>query len=131
GASKEATGVHPVEGEGILVVGGVEPHSSDADNAQGEGPTAEFELEALSLENVELVTGCSITQVWLVWPPLPYFLASLLNTNLAFLYPAASRRPVLLLLSHRGAERPCCNGRAEQGHPCHIEGGLRLVLEPG
>ncbi|PON74715.1 hypothetical protein PanWU01x14_047740 [Parasponia andersonii] len=63
GASKEAIIVHLVEEEGILVVGGVKPHSSDADNAQGEGPVAEFELEVLSLENVELVAGHSITQV--------------------------------------------------------------------
>ncbi|PON40058.1 hypothetical protein PanWU01x14_300010 [Parasponia andersonii] len=66
GASKEATGVCLAGGEGVLAVGRVESRSSNADNAQGKSPAAEFELEVLSLENVELIAGRSITQVWLV-----------------------------------------------------------------
>ncbi|PON55787.1 hypothetical protein PanWU01x14_185960, partial [Parasponia andersonii] len=52
GALKEATGAHPEEGEGVLAVGEVESRSSDADEAQGEDPAAEPELEALSLETL-------------------------------------------------------------------------------
>ncbi|PON33194.1 hypothetical protein PanWU01x14_354730, partial [Parasponia andersonii] len=101
GASEEATGVHPVEGHSILVVGGSEPCSSDAGNAQGKGSAAKFELEAHSLENVELVANCSIVQVW---SPLPYFSASMLNADLTFLYSAVSHRPLFLFLSSQGVD---------------------------
>ncbi|PON54852.1 hypothetical protein PanWU01x14_192180, partial [Parasponia andersonii] len=63
GASREATGVCSIGGEGVLAIGRVESHSPDVDNAQGEGSAAKFELEVLSLENVELIAGRSHEQV--------------------------------------------------------------------
>ncbi|PON66119.1 hypothetical protein PanWU01x14_111700 [Parasponia andersonii] len=59
-ALKKATRVRLEGGEGVLTVGRVESHSSDADNTKGEGPAAEFELEVLSLKNVRLVAGHNI-----------------------------------------------------------------------
>ncbi|PON34771.1 hypothetical protein PanWU01x14_341610 [Parasponia andersonii] len=56
-----ASGASPVRGKVALAVGRVESHSADANNAQREGPATELELEALSLENIELVASRTFT----------------------------------------------------------------------
>ncbi|PON51085.1 hypothetical protein PanWU01x14_219430, partial [Parasponia andersonii] len=78
-----ASGACPVRGEGALTAGGAELCSSGAGNTQREGPAAQPELQALSLENVELVANRTFAQVWSI-RLLLYFSASLLDADPLF-----------------------------------------------
>ncbi|PON47432.1 WAT1-related protein [Parasponia andersonii] len=58
-----ASGACPAGREGALTTSGAGPYSPGVSNAQKEGPAAEPELEALSSENVELVTKRTFAQL--------------------------------------------------------------------
>ncbi|PON49992.1 hypothetical protein PanWU01x14_226290, partial [Parasponia andersonii] len=82
----------PAGGEGALTASRVGPCSPGVSDAQRKGPAAEPKLEALSLENVELVSKRTFAHVWSIWLLL-YFSAPLLNADPSLFYLTCSWLP--------------------------------------